>query len=98
MTVNHQATLGRARDDILPEAPNRPVFDICSERQGAFGKVLADAPKGSHILYHVGEHCAGPHRKDARAAYESGFVILTLRRRARYQFEYIAVPVDKTPR
>jgi hypothetical protein len=69
------------------------VIDITGLRQGAFGIAVAAASKGDRILYHVGEHCAGAHRHDARAAFEGGNVLLTMRRRDRFIFEYIAIPI-----
>lgn len=69
------------------------VIDITGLRQGAFEIAVAAASKGDRILYHVGEHCAGAHRHDARAAFEGGNVLLTTRKRDRFVFEYIAIPI-----
>ena len=74
------------------------VTDITGLRRGAFGMAVAEAAKGDHILYHVGEYCAGAHRHDARTAYEGGSVILTMRKRDRFLFEYIAIPVMSKPK
>lgn len=73
------------------------VIDITGLRQGAFGVAVATAAKGDRILYHVGEHCAGAHRTDARAAFDGGSVLLTTRKRDRFVFEYIAIPVASKP-
>ena len=78
----------RSRTDI-------EVIDITASRQGAFSAALENASRGAHILYHLGEYCAGPHRVDARVAYENGQVILTTRKRENLQFEYIAIPLSK---
>lgn len=69
------------------------TIDITRERQGAFYAALANAGKGSKILYHLGPHCAGAHKKDARAAFEGGSVLLTVRKRDRFVFEYLAIPL-----
>jgi hypothetical protein len=71
--------------------PDIQVIDITSSRQGAFAVALKNASSGAHILYHLGEYCAGPHRVDARVAYENGHVILTTRKRNNSQFEHIAI-------
>lgn len=73
--------------------PVSGVIDITGERQGAFGLAMATASKGDRILYHVGEHCAGAHKKDARAAFEGGSVLLTMRKLDRFIFEYLAIPL-----
>jgi hypothetical protein len=70
------------------------VIDITGMRQGAFDTAVAHASHGSRIVYHLGEFCAGPHRRDARAAYEDGRVLLTTRKRSHLQFEYLAIPVS----
>lgn len=69
------------------------VIDITGLRQGAFEIAVAAASKGDRILYHVGEHCAGAHRHDARAAFEGGNVLLTTRKRDHFVFEYIAISI-----
>lgn len=58
---------------------------------------VASAAKGDRILYHVGEHSAGAHRTDARAAFDGGSVLLTTRKLDRFVFEYIAIPVASKP-
>jgi hypothetical protein len=73
------------------------VIDITGLRRGAFAAAMTTASKGDHILYHVGEHCAGAHRADARAAFEGGSVLLTMRKRDHFVFEYIAIPVASKP-
>jgi hypothetical protein len=71
------------------------MIDITSERKGAFKSALENSVKGTQILYHVGEYCAGPHRIDARAAYDAGQVHLSQRKRGSFFFEYIATLVSK---
>lgn len=73
------------------------VIDITGERRGAFKLAVATASKGDRILYHVGEHCAGAHKKDAWAAFEAGSVVLTMRKRDRFLFEYLAIPLVSNP-
>ncbi|WP_155326516.1 hypothetical protein [Alkalilacustris brevis] len=67
------------------------IVDVSGERAGAFDKALARISEGERIIYHIGGHCAGPHRVAARAAYEDGLVTLSLRKRAQHRFEYIAI-------
>ncbi|HEV8034167.1 hypothetical protein [Yoonia sp.] len=71
------------------------LIDITGIRQGAFDATVANATDGSRILYHLGEYCAGPHKKDARTAYEDGRVVLAIRKRSKWQFEYLAIPVSR---
>lgn len=73
------------------------MIDITGLRRGAFGLAMETAAKGDRILYHFGAHCAGAHRVDARAAFEGGSVLLTMRKRDRFVFEYIAIPVAYEP-
>jgi len=71
----------------------REVTDVSGERAGAFDEALTWISVGERIIYHIGEHCAGAHRRAARSAYESGVVTLSLRKRAKHQFEYIAIKI-----
>jgi|AACY02.16.fsa_nt_gi hypothetical protein len=64
---------------------------ILEERKGALLQRVAEADPGDRIVYHIGEHCGGAHRQDARNAYEAGLVLLTSRRSIDGMFEYIAV-------
>jgi hypothetical protein len=64
---------------------------IMEKPKGAFPAVLEAAEPGDRIVYHVGQHCGGAHRQDARNAYEAGLVLLTSRRSIDGLFEYIAV-------
>lgn len=76
-------------------SPGSERIDITGIRQGAFDATVANAPDGSRILYHLGEYCAGPHKKDARTAYKDGRVVLAIRKRSKCQFEYLAIPVSR---
>jgi hypothetical protein len=64
---------------------------IMERPKGAFPAVIEAADPGDQIVYHVGQHCGGAHRQDARNAYEAGLVLLTSRRSIDGMFEYIAV-------
>jgi len=64
---------------------------LMEKPKGAFPAALFEAQPGDHIVYHVGQHCGGAHRQDARNAYEAGLVLLTTRRSIDGMFEYIAV-------
>jgi uroporphyrinogen-III synthase len=64
---------------------------IMGKPRGAFAVAVGEAEPGDQIVYHVGQHCGGPHREEARAAYEGGLVLLTSRRSVDGLFEYIAV-------
>lgn len=64
---------------------------ITRRPSGAFSAALSTASPGDWIIYHVGAYCGGPHKGDARAAYEAGLVVLTTRRVSPCEFEFIAV-------
>lgn len=81
--------------DYQRSRPEIEVVDITKCRQGALAVALENASSGAQILYHLGEYCAGPHRVDARIAYENGRVLLTVSKRCHMQFEYIAIPQSK---
>ena len=65
-------------------------IDITKERQGMFLLVLANAEPGDEIVYHVGEHAAGAHKRDALMTAEGGHCILYQRRMGEGSFAYIA--------
>jgi hypothetical protein len=56
------------------------LIDITKEGQGVFGHRLDEADKGDRIIYHVGKHNGGPHRKDAMIASDAGLCMLVLKR------------------
>lgn len=64
---------------------------IMDQPRGSFAAAIAAAEPGDRIVYHVGQHCGGAHRQEARDAYEAGLVLLTSRRSIDGMFEYIAV-------
>lgn len=64
---------------------------IMEEPKGALNQRIADAEPGDRIVYHIGAHCGGAHREDARNAYEAGLVLLTSRRSVDGMFEHIAI-------
>jgi len=73
----------------------REAVDVSGERAGAFEEALSNIGVGGQIVYHVGEYCAGAHKRCARSAYECGLVTLSLRKRSKYLFEYIAIKTAK---
>lgn len=69
-------------------------IDITKERKGVFGNALAEAPQGDEIVYHIGEHAGGPHKRDALAAAEAGQCLI-YQRRVGDLFAYIAKKPSK---
>jgi hypothetical protein len=68
------------------------MIDITKEGQGVFGHRLAEADKGDRLIYHVGQHCGGVHRRDAAKASEEGQCLLVMKRAdADGLFLYLAV-------
>jgi hypothetical protein len=51
---------------------------------------MAEAQAGDEVIYHVGQHAGGPHKKEALAAYEAGKCVLYQRKLGGGRFEYIA--------
>lgn len=64
---------------------------ITNKPKGALQATLLAAKSGDRIIYHVGPHCGGVHREDARKAYDAGLAILTTRRLTAGMFEHIAI-------
>ena len=64
-------------------------IDITKERAGMFGHALAGAEPGDEVVYHVGEHAGGQHRRDAFEAAQGGACLL-YQRRVGPLFAYIA--------
>lgn len=93
----HTINVVSCRSSAAQKGTISGIIDITSLRRGAFAEAMTSASKGDRILYHVGEHCAGAHRADARAAFEGGSVLLTMRKRDQFVFEYIAIPVAPKP-
>jgi hypothetical protein len=68
------------------------LIDITKEHEGVFGHRLSDADKGDRLIYHVGQHCGGVHRRDARQASDAGQCLLVMKRAdADGIFFYLAV-------
>ena len=68
------------------------MIDITKDRTGMFGHRLAEAVKGDRLIYHVGQHCGGVHRRDARQASDAGRCLLVMKRaNDEGMFFYIAV-------
>jgi hypothetical protein len=66
------------------------MIDISNEREGAFREALEKVEPGDPIVYHIGPHCGGVHRRDAMAASDAGEVCLVQSRGGPGQFIYIA--------
>lgn len=64
--------------------------DISRCPEGLFHVVLADAKVGDEIIYHIGPHAAGPHKRDAYETYSDGHCTLYQRRVRAGLFEYVA--------
>jgi hypothetical protein len=56
------------------------MIDITKEKQGVFGHRLAEAAKGDRLIYHIGQHCGGVHRRDAAKASDEGQCLLVMKR------------------
>ena len=69
---------------------NDPI-DISGQHRGMFPLALHDAERGDRIIYHVGQHCGGPHRLDAAAACEAGLCLLFCKKQGEGLFAYLAV-------
>jgi hypothetical protein len=68
------------------------MINITKDRQGLFGHRLAEAAKGDRLIYHVGQHCGGVHRRDAAEASDAGRCLLVMKRaEAEGMFLYLAV-------
>jgi len=68
------------------------MIDITKDRQGLFCHRLAEAAKGDRLIYHVGQHCGGVHRRDAAEASDAGRCLLVMKRaEAEGMFFYLAV-------
>lgn len=68
------------------------MIDITKDRAGMFGHRLAEAVKGDRLIYHVGQHCGGVHRRDAKEASEAGRCLLVMKRaEGEGMFFYLAV-------
>ena len=68
------------------------MIDITKEREGTFIHTLAKADKGDRLIYHVGQHCGGVHRRDAAEASDAGRCLLVMKRaEAEGMFFYLAV-------
>ena len=69
------------------------LVDITKERQGVFGHRLAEAEAGDRLIYHVGQHCGGVHKRDAADASSDGLCLLVMKRLDKVDglFAYLAV-------
>lgn len=65
-------------------------IDITKGRAGTFLMALTNAEPGDEVIYHVGEHAAGAHKRDALWAHEAGHCLLYQRRMGERSFAYVA--------
>jgi len=70
--------------------------DVSRRPEGLFSVAMAEAEAGDEVVYHVGQHAGGPHKKEAAATYEAGKCILYQRKLGGGKFEYIAKKKGKT--
>ncbi|CAB4151222.1 hypothetical protein UFOVP589_6 [uncultured Caudovirales phage] len=66
-------------------------IDISRDFHVSFLAALDSAQKGDRIIYHVGPHCGGSHRRDAAGAAKAGLCLLFCKRAGEGQFAYLAV-------
>jgi len=68
------------------------LVDVTKEKQGVFSHRLEESEKGDRLIYHVGEYCAGPHKRDAADACNGGLCLLVMKRLSDDgKFAYMAV-------
>ena len=68
------------------------MIDITKDLEGMFPHRLDDANKGDRLIYHVGQHCGGPHRRHAKDASDAGLCLLVMKRaNDEGMFFYLAV-------
>jgi hypothetical protein len=68
------------------------MIDITKDLEGMFPHRLDDANKGDRLIYHVGQHCGGPHRRNAKDASDAGLCLLVMKRaNDEGMFFYLAV-------
>jgi len=66
-------------------------IDITAKRSGEFWVALAEAEKGDQIIYHIGQHCGGAHKRDASMAQAKDEVFLFCKRTGKAEFAYLAI-------
>ena len=66
------------------------VFDVSTQRLGAFTGIFASMDIGDEIIYSVGAFCKGPHKFQAMKAFDGGFCVLYQRRVSKGVFQYTA--------
>lgn len=71
------------------------MIDLTKDNSpGAFWAALHDAEPGDFIVYHIGPHCGGQHRKDAMDAYDRGLTTLVQKRNGPGMFAYTAQKIE----
>ncbi|TCP58333.1 hypothetical protein EV663_1412, partial [Rhodovulum bhavnagarense] len=71
------------------------AIDISNCDLGAFSAAISHGASGDQIIYHIGKKCDGKHKKEASVAAQQGLVLLTSKRLADGNFEYIATIAKK---
>ena len=66
------------------------AVNISGNRRASFAAILADVEVGVEIIYHEGEHAAGPHKQAALDAEGKGACFIYQRRMPQGLFAYIA--------
>ncbi len=70
-------------------------INIAKQNQGIFEIILRNSDAGDEIVYHVGDHASGPHKKDALMAALEGKCFIFQRRIREGLFSYIAVKASE---
>jgi len=70
-------------------------IDITQEQRGMFHVALDAANPGDEIIYHIGEHAKGPHKKHALDSAMFGICMIYQRRLDYGQFAYIALKTKR---
>lgn len=70
--------------------------DVSRRPEGLFAVVFSEAAAGDEVIYHVGPHAAGPHKKEAYETFVDGKCVLYQRKLGGGRFEYIAKKRGKT--
>jgi hypothetical protein len=70
-------------------------INVSKEPKGKFDVIFDEANIGDELIYSVGPHATGHHRKDAYSAFEAGRCVLYQRRSGPMLFSYIAKKIKQ---
>ena len=87
--IRHERALEIFIQDCSSKEVQSPI-DISHCGLGMFAAIISKGVSGDQIIYHIGKHCDGAHRKEAGIAGQQGLVLLTSKRLTNGNFEYIA--------